>query len=308
MIIDAHTDISGYLVRQARAGREFALEEDILPQLLSGGITGIVNSVFLSGEELERPKPAALEQIQELKRQVDLSQQMEIVTSAAELEAAYKRDLVGVFISLEGAEPIETLSDLDEFYAAGVRLIGLTWNQANDYSGGCATPHFGLSDLGRELLERMAEQAMILDVSHLSDQALCDALDCYSGTLIASHSNARSYCDHPRNLKDEHLRAIANRGGVVGLNVRSQFVSESHPALEDLKRQLDYLIYVCGEDHVAFGFDFCDRLSSGVSENYDVLTGPEGVYEFLYQLEQPQRVKDKLAYQNWLRIYASLHS
>lgn len=307
MIIDAHADISGFLVRQAKSGHCMALEEAVLPNLQTGGITGVVNAVYLDKQELNTPKASALRQIEELRRQIDLSQDMAIVTSAGELEAAYQRDQIGVFLSLEGAEPIEEMTDLDVFYEAGVRMIGLTWNGANRYAGGCAAPHFGLTNQGIELLDRMARKNMLLDLSHLSDPATDEALERFQGLPIASHSNARSYANHVRNMTDEQLRRVAERGGVVGLNAISLFVSELFPSVEHLQRQLDYLIYTCGEDHVGFGFDFCDRYFPGPKEDgFDVLAGPELVYDFQESLRLPGRIKDKIAWQNWLRIYETL--
>lgn len=307
MIIDAHADISSFLVKQAERGKMLALEEDILPHLQTGGITAVVNAIYLDHDQLNTPKASALRQLAELKRQVDLSQDVEIVTSASELETAYQRDLIGLFLSLEGAEPIEDMSDLDLFYDEGVRLIGLTWNGANQYAGGCAAPHFGLTNQGIELIDRMARKNMILDLSHLSDPATDEALERFQGIPIASHSNARSYADHVRNMTDEQLKKLAERGGVVGLNGVSLFVSEDYPSLEHLQRQLDYLIHVCGEDHVGFGFDFCDRFFPGPKEDgYDILEGPEHVYDFLDSLRLPGRIKDKIAWQNWLRIFQTL--
>lgn len=308
MIIDGHADISGYLIRQKQQGRLSALEDDLLADLQAGGITGVVNAVYLSEDELADPKKSALAQIKEIKHQVELSQRMELVTSAHQFEAAYKRDLIGLFLSLEGAEPIEQSSDLDLYYDQGVRFVGLTWNRANRYSGGCATPEIGLSDSGRELLDRMSQKNMILDLSHLSDVATDQALAYYRGTVIASHSNARSYADHVRNMTDDQLIKLANRGGVVGLNAMSKFVSQNHATKEDMRRQLDYMINLCGEDHVAFGFDFCDRLfPEADSKSFDVLDGHEQAFDFLDTLRLPDRIKDKLAWQNWLRIYETLN-
>lgn len=307
MIIDGHADISGFLVRQRQRGRDQVLDESIRPDLQAGGITGLINAIYLTPDELPQARASAVRQIEELKRQVGLSQHICLVHSGKELAAAYQRDQIGLFLSLEGAEPIARPSDLDLFFNHGVRFIGLTWNEANQYSGGCHTQDVGLTQAGYELLDRMADKNIILDLSHLSDQAADQALASYRGTVVASHSNARQLSDHVRNLRDDQLEAIARRGGVVGVNGISRFVSQEHAAEEDLRRMIDYLIYRCGEDHVALGFDFCDRYFPALdSQTYDVLAGPEVVSEFLESLRLPGRIKDKLAWQNWLRIFETL--
>lgn len=307
MIIDAHADYSDYLVLQRRTGRNFALEQDLLPPLKQGGVTGFVNAVYVYPEDYHALRESALEQMDELAHQVNASSDFRMVTSEVELLHAHQEEKIGVFLSLEGAEPIECWEDLDLFYRRGLRFIGLTWNQANRYAGGCAQPDVPLSKLGHELLERMSDKRMILDLSHLNDQSTIQALEAYRGVVIASHSNARSQCNHRRNLPDDILRKLANQGGVTGLNVCSSFVAPGKPELNDLRNQVYALLNLVGEDHVAFGFDFCDRVSRDRGPAYDVLAGPELATDFLDSLKIPGRVKDKVAYRNWLRIYRTLN-
>lgn len=307
MIIDAHADYSDYLVLQRRAGRNFVLQQDLLPPLKQGGVTGLVNAVYVYPEEYPAIRASAIEQINELTRQINSGTDFRLVTSGDELLRAYQEEKIGVFLSLEGAEPIESWEDLDLYYRLGLRFIGLTWNQANRYAGGCAEPDIPLSKLGYELLERMSEKRMILDLSHLNDQSTHQALETYHGVVIASHSNARSQWNHRRNLTDDHLRKLANQGGVVGLNVCSSFVAPGQPKLQDLRSQVDALLNLAGEDHVGFGFDFCDRVSRDRGPSYDVLAGPELATDFLDSLKLPGRIKDKIAYRNWLRIYRTLN-
>lgn len=307
MIIDAHADISSYLVSERKDGNFNALREQVLPNLLAGGLTGVVNAIYLSEEERQTPKESALVQLTELRRQLDHVPEIKIVTTADELRQANEAGKIGFFLSLEGAEPVEKWADLELFYKKGIRFIGLTHNPANQYSGAAMAQELGLTKKGLELIDRMASLNMILDLSHLSDLSTNQALEEYKGTVIASHSNVRSICNHPRNMTDEQLKKLANRGGVVGLNVCSKFVTPDQPTVSDLEVQLHGLLNHCGEDHVAFGFDFCDRYFRDLdSTTYDVLAGPELSLEFLDRLKLPERIKDKIAWKNWMRIYETL--
>lgn len=307
MIIDAHADYSSYMASEARKGNTTAFKDNLLHPLKMGGITGLVNAIYLSGEELLSPKESALFQVTELKRQLDPDSSAVVVTTEAELRNANKEGHIGIFLSLEGSEPLETLDDLEVFYQAGVRFIGLTHNRLTQYSGSVMHQEHGITPLGYELLERMAHLNMVLDLSHLSDLSTDEALRIYPKTIIASHSNVRTQCNHPRNLTDEQLKRLANRGGVAGLNVCSPFVSPDGAKIMDLEQMVYAMLNHLGEDHVGFGFDFCDRLFEGLDRKYyDTLAGPELATEFLERLKLPERIKDKIAWQNWKRIYQTI--
>jgi membrane dipeptidase len=119
---------------------------------------------------------------------------------------------------------------------------------------------YGLTEAGKQLVRRAHALGVPIDVSHASDRAVADILSVAretSGVVIATHSNARALCDHPRNLTDEQLRGIAATGGIVGLNFHAPFVVKGRPAtLDDVVRQALYLVKVAGIDHVAIGADF----------------------------------------------------
>jgi membrane dipeptidase len=168
------------------------------------------------------------------------------------------------WLSFEGAGPLaDAPESLDAWVARGVRLVGLVHTEHNalaSSSGDARAVTYGLTEAGKQLVRRAHALGVAVDVSHASDRAVTDVLALAretGGVVVATHSNARALCDHPRNLTDEQLRGIAATGGVVGLNFHSPFVVRKRPAtLADVVRQAQHLLRVAGVEHVAIGADF----------------------------------------------------
>lgn len=194
-------------------------------------------------------------------------------------------------ILMEGADPIETPEQLDEWADAGVVAIGLTWARRSRYAGGNATPmndpHIGLSPLGRELIPRIDARGIVHDLSHLSQRATDELLGLTDAVVMASHSNARSLMgdrDDPktqRHLADETIRETARRGGVVGINLLSDFLSPKvkrgdRAGISDVVAHIERVCELAGSRrHVALGSDAdggfgADRLPHGINGMSDL--------------------------------------
>lgn len=160
----------------------------------------------------------------------------------------------------EGAALEGSLENLAHFHSLGVRLMTLTWNYPNEIGFPNAVPSLqqkGLTPFGHSVVEEMNRLGMIVDVSHLSDQGFKDVMEISKKPVVASHSNARALCPHPRNLTDEMIRLLANRGGVMGLNFFSKFLGESPiSGIEDMVRHILHIIKVGGSEVIALGSDF----------------------------------------------------
>jgi membrane dipeptidase len=181
---------------------------------------------------------------------------------------------VRTWLAFEGVGPIagdtwvdvngtKTPASLVAWAARGVRVLAPVHTFANELasSSGDAKPEeFGLTPRGRELVRAARALGVVLDVSHASERATREmlALGAEAGVpVVATHSNARALADHPRNLADSELRAIAKTGGVVGVNFHSAFVTRRPRAtLADVVAQVKYLVRVMGDEHVAIGSDF----------------------------------------------------
>ena len=137
------------------------------------------------------------------------------------------RPKTAVIVSLEGADPLEgDVDNLDIFFDAGVRLITLAWGD-NDFVGSTYDNGGGLTAKGADLVMAMEERGMLVDVSHASDKAFWDVCQVAKRPFLASHSNCRELCPAKRNLTDEMIRALAERGGVMGITLAPSFLSKS---------------------------------------------------------------------------------
>lgn len=185
---------------------------------------------------------------------------------------AVKRRELACILHLEGADALGKDAALwPLFHRLGVRSLGLTWNHNNAFAGGVldAQPT-GLSAAGRRLLGEMERLGSILDLAHVAEDSYYQALDHFNGPVMVSHANARSRCNHPRNLDDRQLLALAEHGGIIGVNLVPAFV---HPRFANMSYLLDHIEYICdliGVEHVALGSDFdgAEELLLGGVEAY----------------------------------------
>jgi membrane dipeptidase len=148
-------------------------------------------------------------------------------TSVADIRSAKRQGKIAALMGIEGGHAIEdSLPTLREFYRLGVRYMTLTWNNTNNWAdaGRGEKKHHGLSDFGKEVVREMNRLGMLVDVSHVSDETMSDALDVSKAPIIASHSSARALSNVPRNIPDDLLKRIAKNGGVVQVNFYSVFV------------------------------------------------------------------------------------
>lgn len=257
-VVDLHVDLPYQLGTHARPLREGSGQAS-LAALRAGGAQGIVLPLFVP-RAVSATGPRLLD-YQQLLFDVlgEVAQGRDFARPGCGARAG-----VRTWLSFEGIGPLADQPELlDAWVQQGVRLVGLVHTEHNalaSSSGDHAKVDYGLTDEGRALVRRAHALGVAVDVSHASDRAVADVLELARetrGVVVASHSNARALCDHPRNLNDEQLRGIAASGGVVGLNFHAPFVVRGRAAtLADVVRQASYLVRVAGVDHVALGADF----------------------------------------------------
>ena len=183
------------------------------------------------------------------------------VRTRAELDAAIaahreNADVVGAIFGVEGAHALEgDLDNLQLLFDAGVRMIGLTHFFDNEFAGSAhGIEKSGLSDLGRELVTRMQTMGIAIDLAHLSPAAIDDVLEIANKPLLVSHTGVRATCDSPRNLSDEHIRAIADAGGVIGIGYFELAICGTDPT--EIVAAMKHVIELVGDEHVALGSDY----------------------------------------------------
>lgn len=243
-----------------------------LPDLRRGGVGLVCSTVFCMPGEQEAMTRDGWEQVryyQALAAEPNDSG-VRLITSRAILDAlthdyASSADAntrpVGFLLLMESADPIREPADVEEWYKAGLRLIGPTW-RGSRYCGGTGHPG-GFTDRGRALLDEMARLGMVLDFSHMADDAVWEALDRYPGAIIASHTNARAITPTDRQFTDEQIKAIAARDGVIGAVLHNGFLihgwsSEAGPVgLDAVVRHIDHVCQLVGDArHSGIGSDF----------------------------------------------------
>lgn len=205
----------------------------------------------------------------------------------------------------EGAILNGKMEYLEELYHLGIRLITLTWNHENCIGfPNSREPQLmqrGLKPFGIEVVQRMNKLGILIDVSHLSDGGFWDVVQYSTKPFVASHSNARALCNHPRNLTDEMIKALAEKGGVVGVNFYPYFLQENGRAtVTDIANHAWHMFVVGGEDVVAIGTDF-DGFDEGELDITHI-GEMQKVYDALKQRGFTERQMDKILHGNLLRV------
>ena len=195
------------------------------------------------------------------------------VLSYQDVESVYESGKIGALMSIEeGGVLGGDLDKLKQAYQDGVRLITLTWNYPNGWGEPhCGEQHKKLTPKGIEFVEAMQDLGIVVDCSHLNDAGTEQLGDILDVPFVASHSNAREVTAHTRNLPDNLIKLIANKGGVIGLNFAQSFLGSSPVSrIDDIVKHGLYLINKGGEDVVALGTDF-----DGIKPNTEIKDASE---------------------------------
>ncbi|WP_377325841.1 dipeptidase [Pimelobacter simplex] len=232
---------------------------DHLADLRRGGLTGVAPTVA----SLE-PCAEALDAVRGWHALAAADPEtLRICTAPGDLAAAREAGVLGVVLHFQGGDPLEgSIENLRTFAEAGVRVVQPTYNAANLLGGGAfADPALGLTAFGREAVAAMGELGVVCDVSHANERTALDALDCATGPVLASHSNARARYDHPRNISDTVIRGIADRGGVIGICGFPGFLGPTGhvPTADDLLDHAAHIVDLVGPDAVSIGLDLADE-------------------------------------------------
>jgi len=187
------------------------------------------------------------------------SEQVVIAKSASEIRRAKENGKLALLLVVENSDGVEgSLNVLRMLHRLGVRSIGLTHNISSWAADGNAETDSGggLTSFGVRLVEEMNTLGILVDVSHISEPGFWDVMKVSQRPVIASHSNCRAVCDHPRNLSDGQIQALAENGGAMGVTFVPSFVSDTSPSIDDLFLHIDHAIQLVGPDHVGIGSDF----------------------------------------------------
>lgn len=262
LIIDTHCDTLLSLMR-GRSLAERSTEGHIdLPRLREGGVSVQFFACYIEPQfKPDRGLKRVLQQIDAFYRAVEANRELiEVALTVSDIERIRAAGKIAAVLSIEGGEAIDgDLAALRMLHRLGVRAFGLVWNQRNLLADGIGErrTRSGLTTLGVEALREMNRLGIVVDVSHLNDEGFWDVIETSTSPIMASHSNSRAICDHPRNLTDDQIRALAKNGGVMGINFCPAFVrSEGPVTVDDLIDHIDHIVDLVGYDHVGLGSDF----------------------------------------------------
>lgn len=322
--VDMHFDLLMDLYDKRQ--QSHVLDTDYLADLQAGGMGVLGVAIYIEDKYLpEMGLRVALDQVARLYAEVDQSTHFAICKSHQDIISARQAGKIALLITMEGVEPLGTdINLLRVFYELGLRSVGLTHarrNMAGD--GGIFAPTGsspqGLTDFGKAIVKECEALGILLDLAHLNPAGVDDVLALTQRPLMISHTNPRAFYDIERNSHDDHIRAVGQRGGVVGVN--AVLVS---PRKEDshLDRYVDHIEYVAelaGIDNVGIGFDFFEHIyRHWTAEQKAELEGRLTKVYFLPELSSHAQARnltrkliergfsdsdmEKILYGNWMRL------
>lgn len=264
LVIDVHTDVHLDLVRSRSHGETRVLASRHVPTWRSGGVdTVVLNTIPKFGPDPypyhTTPVHNALYMLDCLHRELEESpNEIRLVTTAEEIQQTRLDGRIGVMIGIEGSEALgDDLSLLRSYHRLGVRVLTLNWHQRNQVGDGVSEPSAsGLSNWGREVVSEANRLGVLVDVSHSGPRTVEDVLALSIAPVVASHSNSRRIHDHERNLTDDQVRAITDKGGLVGVTFLSRFVANGFANSDHVIGHLEHLSGLVGSEHLGIGTDF----------------------------------------------------
>lgn len=328
-IVDMHCDTLSALLAAKRQGKTADLENTdtqiSLSRMQSGDYLLQNFAVFVNLGETDTPLQEALEMITLFDHEMEKhAESIRPVRSYADIEQNQKDGVISALLTGEEGEiTLGKPEFLSILYKLGMRMMTLTWNYENSLgfpnvnlsrkatssaSGYSLGKDKGLKEQGIVFLEEMERLGIIIDVSHLSDAGFYDVLNHTVKPFVASHSNARSVCPAMRNLTDDMIRKLAERGGITGINFCKDFLGKpavSQNYLDQAVIHMKYLMNLGGEDFVALGSDF-----DGIDRYHDFSdcsVMPKLVHTMQKAGLTPTQI-EKICCQNTLRVYQELLS
>jgi membrane dipeptidase len=303
--IDLHCDTAGRMLYENQGLKNNNFKVDI-QKLKKGGATAQVFAFFIDIGEVNEPtvefEIMYNNFIKELeKNKIDI----ELVTNIHELRESEKLGKIGAFLSIEEGEVLRgKVENIQRVYDKGIRFITLTWN----YKNTLGYPNYqyiykdkGLTKLGIEMLDEMERVGIIPDASHLSDGGFYDLIMRCKKPFIVTHSNSRKLTNHSRNLTDEMIKLLSNKGGVMGINFCSDFIGKNKvTSIDDMIKHITHIKNVGGIDVISLGSDF-----DGIENEVEIKDASKmgDLYCHLSKAGFTDDDVEKIYYKNSLRIF-----
>jgi membrane dipeptidase len=306
MLFDAHADILTDIYEQRKKGLANPFTVRHLNAYRQAGIT---HSIFVNWTDPKTTNPNEFIEIFDVAFK-ELKAHPEIFSIATNYEQLVqpKKDKITVLVGMEGIMQLKDVHHLEELYEKGVRHASLTWNEVNKYAAGLSSEDEGLTLLGKEILEKMEELGMIIDLAHSNPRTFNEIFQHTTQPLIISHGNTKALCNHIRNYTDEQLQMIQERNGVIGICGIAPFISDKpeNQTISYMAKHIDYAVKRIGIDHVGIGFDVCYYLSNEVDSNrvegFEHISDANNLFVELEKLGYTKEDIEKIKYKNFFRV------
>lgn len=327
-VADMHCDTLSEIYCAQKQGKETHLDSNSFHvdlDKLKAGDYGLQNfAIFTNVEETENPLEYAMELLDLFYMEMEANQdRISVVKTWKDIEENWKKGRLSAMLTIEeGAVCRGNLRILRDFYRLGVRMMTLTWDYDNELAfpnqvfwdgpmagTGIADTSRGLTETGLAFVEEMERLGIILDISHLNDAGIYDVFRYAKKPFVASHSNARAVASHPRNLTDDMIKKLAERGGVMGLNFCSAFLrdfrkrEDAESLIRDMVEHIRHIKKVGGISCIGLGTDF-----DGIGGRMEI-DSAAGLQKLALALEQAGFSISEIEavfYGNVLRLYREL--
>src|SRR5215468_8471578 len=259
LVLDTHDDTTQrFFSKDFDLGKRNPDGHVDIPRLREGGMDAIFFSVWIDGRIMGPPAvEKALDQIDAVHENVHkYSKDMMFCRTADEVRRAHAQGKIAALIGVEGGHMIgNDIRMVRIFGDLGVRYMTLSHFYNDEWADSSTDKpaHNGLTDYGKDIVHEMNRQGIMVDISHVSDKTFYDALEVSKAPLIASHSSCRAICNHPRDMNDDMIKALAAKGGVIQINYEKSFIDQAYKDASDkltggVVAQFDQVKRQCGDD------------------------------------------------------------
>lgn len=302
-----------------------------MPRMKAGGLRGGFFAIFAPSESDDLPddddvnpplagqisQPLALRKTMEMAALLFRIERgsaggFKICRTAADIKYCLANDVMAAIFHIEGAEAIDTdFKTLDVLYESGLRSLGPVWSRSNVFGHGVpfrfpstGDTGDGLTEAGKNLIRYCNERKILIDLSHLNEKGFWEAAKISTAPLVATHSNAYAICKSSRNLSDDQIKAIADSGGMIGLNFAVGFLREdgrwrTDTDLDIMIRHLDHILGIAGENCVGLGSDFDGaRVPAPIGD----AAGLPKLIEAMQDKQYGEKLVSKIAHGNWIDV------
>jgi len=254
-------------------------------------------SIFIP-EQKQRTRKNYITKIKKIRKFFENDKRFNLILNKEDLK---KRDRLGIILHIEGGDCISDLKDLLDLYNFGVRSMGIAFDIDNSLVGSLNSSR-GLSRLGKKIINKMNKLGIIIDVSHMNEKSFWEVFKISKNPFVATHSNVFKISKNKRNLNNRQIKALTEKGGMMGIFFSSPFLNDSKKAnLSDIISHIDYVIKLVGIDYIGVGSDFGGILSGTPKGMGDISKLPK-IMDGLEKKGYLKKDIEKIMGNNWIQV------